>query len=824
MRCRTALIFALSILVMASCRESRVSLDVAPNIWTLIVQDEQGARRNSSFRYVDDQGYFLLWGFMGFVTEYYGNPEVPYEDNNEYDIVVFDPRLGRWVSQFPFEKEEEYSLELPPMHLCGYYQGITTGSRRPQLKVRQGVLRPDLNMVFDQLAYDSKRSRMVYFTGGRTFAYEVKKRAWSDIGHGASPPPVMGGSLCYDQFNDQIVLAGGGHVAEAAADGRLVGYTGTWLYDCKAGEWSTLESPSQPPPRMCTRLVCDTKNEVLVVFGGDGQREYLADTWIYDTRTRQWRESKSPGGPPPRAGHFTVYDPETGWVIIGGGYNRRALTDMWAYDASRDLWLKLKGEVPAGWYVTADIVPDESLIVLTTSNKREGDTMDCNEIYPVRTTYAFKIRQEGLVEETVLPEAQENMLKRSIDEATSGTLPDPARRRAQLDRLKNMPVNQWILLSDPGRVAPLRTWGSCSFDTDKGRIICWGGGHCGYGGNDYDFYDVEQNTWITSPLIAEYPERAWDKGVNPSGVSFSGAPWIRHGRKVYAYDPVSKKIINMKKIVLTAGYEPEILRDCEPRNPDFGEGENFTMSSYSKWVTWAFDPNRESWEIVCSGLLGLDLTVTTPRGVMAVDHNWGAVNRKNRSDEVTFEGQKMIDNSVYLLDTAGRSWKKLTTGGPWPQNLYEMTALAYDSRRNQLILHGGGPERDELWRFKFSTGRWTKVNPRFAQGLEKKPPVCRREGMYIPGEDVFFTCGYPAGASDDPGVWVYRPGENRWYRVNIPPPEGMQAWSVTQQNRSMAYDPKHNLVLMVLGQRAGDLVEAVVYALRYDHSRAKFAR
>ncbi len=62
-----------------------------------------------------------------------------------------------------------------------------------------------------------------------------------------------------------------------------------------------------------------------------------------------------------------------------------------------------------------------------------------------------------------------------------------------------MPVNRWVPFDEPGRAGTLRTWGSCSFDTDKGRIVYWGGGHCGYGGSDYDLYDVEQNTWIASP-------------------------------------------------------------------------------------------------------------------------------------------------------------------------------------------------------------------------------------------------------------------------------------------------------------------------------------
>jgi len=62
---------------------------------------------------------------------------------------------------------------------------------------------------------------------------------------------------------------------------------------------------------MNTRMVCDSNNQVLVLFGGDGQSHYLTDTWLYDLRTRRWRRSEAPGGPPPRAGHFTVYDPQT---------------------------------------------------------------------------------------------------------------------------------------------------------------------------------------------------------------------------------------------------------------------------------------------------------------------------------------------------------------------------------------------------------------------------------------------------------------------------------------------------------------------------------
>jgi hypothetical protein len=404
--------------LLSSCGRS-VLADVPANSWTQLARDEQGARRSSSFRYVEDGGYFLLWGYMGYVMSDYGNPEKPWHGNNEYDVVVFNPRKGKWESQYPYEKENEWRNNPPPMHLCSYYQGITIGSHRPQLKEREGVLRPDLNVIFDQVAYDSKRARMIYFTGGRTFAYDVKKRNWSDAAPDSNAPPVLGGSLSYDPVNDEVVLFGGGHVAEKGPDGSPVGWTGTWIYECKSSQWKPLGGSEQPPPRLCTRPAFDKKNRVMVVFGGDSHTHYLADTWIYDLGTRKWRKAKAAGGPPPRAGHFTVYDPGTGWVIIGGGYNRQDLTDMWAYDAAADNWRKLNGETPVGFYVTADIMPEESLIILTTSTKKKGDTMGCNEIYPVRTTYAFKVRKEGLVDGSMKPGPHEKMLKRPVTEATA---------------------------------------------------------------------------------------------------------------------------------------------------------------------------------------------------------------------------------------------------------------------------------------------------------------------------------------------------------------------------------------------------------------------
>jgi hypothetical protein len=138
-----------------------------------------------------------------------------------------------------------------------------------------------------------------------------------------------------------------------------------------------------------------------------------------------------------------------------------------------------------------------------------------------------------------------------------------------------------------------------------------------------------------------------------------------------------------------------------------------------------------------------------------------------------------------------------TPGGHSPQNLYELTSLAYDSRRDQMILHGGGAKRDELWSFDFRTKQWRDMQP------SGSAPKCSREAVYLPKQDAFLTYG-------DAGAWIWRPAENAWEAVDIP---FDHAPARVGQNRAMVYDARRDIVLLVLGQGGDDGV-AQVYALR----------
>ncbi|PYT29409.1 MAG: hypothetical protein DMG58_16385, partial [Acidobacteria bacterium] len=446
------------------------------NRWVEARKDSAGARPGSAIRYVPESHAFFLWGYMNDDPELL--QEQPLMQIHEYDMVTFDPANGRWRSHFPREWAKLWSKRLPLAYVPRTYSGITSGSERTVLRGatndKEGAPRPDLNIVFDQVVYAPSMRSLVYFTGGLTAAYDPAARRWTDLAPPHSPPPVLGGSLAYDPLHDEIVLFGGGHVAELEPDGAVVGYTGTWIYSPQSNDWRELPHDQQPPPRMNTRIVTDTRNNALVVFGGDGQSHYLADTWLFDLKTRRWRASKAPDGPEARAGHFTVYDPVTGWVIIGGGYNRRELTDMWAYDPQVGRWHPIGNEVPAGFYLTADIAPEKRLLVLATSNRKPDDRMTCNILFPVRTTYEYRIGPQTVVGIAYPASAQHAISKR--DDQTAPPSGQP--------RLDHLPDNHWVLLRDPGRTAPTRTWGGATFDTDREQILYWGGGHCGYGGSD----------------------------------------------------------------------------------------------------------------------------------------------------------------------------------------------------------------------------------------------------------------------------------------------------------------------------------------------------
>jgi hypothetical protein len=712
-------------------------------------RDPAGARPGSAVRYA--AGRFVLWGFLN------DDPNLPQEQPllrvPEYDVVSF--RLGgaRWQNEFPPAWAGEWSRRLPLAYAPRTYSGITTGSERTVMRNESNepdaAPRPDLNVVYDQVALRTKSNTLYYFTGGLTAAYDVQRRRWQSLRPRHSPPPVLGGSLAYDPSHDEFVLFGGGHVAEPGARG----YTGTWVYSVAQNDWRRLPLTPEPPPRMCTRMVTDTIRNQLILFGGDSQTHYLADTWIFDLATRTWREVKAPG-PPPRAGHFTVFHPASGHVVVGGGYNRTDLTDLWAFNPVSSTWTRLAPQVPTGFYLTADLDPETQTLLLVTSTRAPRDRSTCNILFPHRTTYSLSLNAA------------------IFRPAGAGALEHPLPKR---------------VLATPF-LAPTRTWGTAAFDTRRGRILYWGGGHCGYEGSDVDIYDAATRTWSPESTPPSSTERLWNHGVRPGGITFRGEPWMDHGRRVYAYDPVADRLVMVRPILLTAGYQPDWLRAYPRYSVVAPDAVVSQPSAENYWATWTYDLARRSWQLAGPALPGLDTLVTTPLGVMAVNVNW-----RTRLNDAGYQlpwspANPPVDYAVYLYRQ--NRWQRLSEG-PSPQNLYELTSLAFDAKRNLVILHGGGALRNELWTFSPATRLWTLRN--------SSGPTATREAVYLPTRDLFVTLG--------DGLQAWNPSTNEWKPLNLP-----LSCKGVGQNRALVYDAARNQLFVVIGA-GGDDGSASVHAV-----------
>jgi hypothetical protein len=218
-------------------------------------------------------------------------------------------------------------------------------------------------------------------------------------------------------------------------------------------------------------------------------------------------------------------------------------------------------------------------------------------------------------------------------------------------------------------------------------------------------------------------------------------------------------------------------------------------------MTWIFDPTTSKWVLAGPAPLGVDTVVSTPHGVMGINVDW-----PSRLNDAGYQlpwtpASPHQDTAIYLFRGAEHRWERLNSKeGPSPQNLYELTSLAYDTKRNQVILHGGGVKRDELWTFDFASRHWRNMQPKTASG----PPACAREAVYLPRQDAFVTYR-------DDGVWIWKPAENAWRHAEIPFDGPAPK---TGENRAMVYDPKRDIVFLVLGEHGDDGV-AQVYALRY---------
>lgn len=293
----------------------------------------------------------------------------------------------------------------------------------------------------------------------------------------------------------------------------------------------------EPPARCATPLVYDPKNQVLVMFGGHtglvrldlktpenkgGEPGRLNDTWLYDCKTRQWRDASKPNRPPPTLWPNVVYDPASGLVLLvtrtGNQWNANApgKATIWGFDAAKGEWSRLdeqpwtgpvSGKAWTGWgTLMQEVALDAKAgLLLLLQVRREGNNT-------WQETYALKL---------------------DVSKMSRGAAPEwkePERIRPQVippddpavvARLKALPANKWIHVNPPND-GPTRDWGTAACDPVRGHVYYFGGGHSTYQVNDVAIYAPGVNKWF----YAAGDHNDW---VPPAGWDGSNAG-LRGGR------------------------------------------------------------------------------------------------------------------------------------------------------------------------------------------------------------------------------------------------------------------------------------------------------
>lgn len=203
-----------------------------------------------------------------------------------------------------------------------------------------------------------------YLNNTSAWSYDLGTNTWRDLRPAPTPHPAPLRCASWDDRHQVVVVTGG----EGNKDG-------THVYDPYTNTWSRMRPATEPPRRSGGNLAYDAARGLHVLFGsqfGDDPH-----TWAYDLTRNEWRDLK-PAVQPPTAQNDAVlaYDPAHRVVVAvvrvadrrDGDEVRAGHLETWAFDAGRNAWTPMKPpREPDGWGNRRRIlvaVPDQQLLLM----------------------------------------------------------------------------------------------------------------------------------------------------------------------------------------------------------------------------------------------------------------------------------------------------------------------------------------------------------------------------------------------------------------------------------------------------------------------------
>jgi hypothetical protein len=192
------------------------------------------------------------------------------------------------------------------------------------------------------MADDGAHNQLVKFGGEDSLGHAIDATwVWNGMnwneaatGAGHTPPARFGASMAYDSKNDELVLFGG-------QAGNLQ-FNDAWVWDPTAMDWNLLiannpSNPNQPSPRSQASFAFDSETNQLVLFGGESAptSSLLGDTWVLDDSTTSpgWTLEHPTHSPSERSAAAFAFDPSSANLVLFGG-----LTDVHSGGDNAETW------------------------------------------------------------------------------------------------------------------------------------------------------------------------------------------------------------------------------------------------------------------------------------------------------------------------------------------------------------------------------------------------------------------------------------------------------------------------------------------------------
>jgi hypothetical protein len=536
----------------------------------------------------------------------------------------------------------------------------------------------------------------------------------------------------------------------------------------------------EPPARAHSQLAWDARQKKMVLFSGDHLDYVMSDTWTYDPGKRTWTLRRPKISPAPRGGHALVYLPRSGRVAMLGGYAYRSdegyggrgywvrEPELWVYDTGANRWGMIRRW---GWGKDkrGRSGPRAGIAGGGPGSPRNNTLQAVVSDDDVIVCGAWACRVDPAAVDSAAT-AKHGAKPGAIARRTGKYVPtfwdEGARGSAAASEkfLKSIPANTWVRVTPPEILKRNRDWGTATFDTDRGQIIYFSGGHCAYSGTDVHVYSSRANRWRTSSF-ADFPVGfCAGTGYHAQQWSFNGRPFMTsHTYKLYAYDPKSKK-----------------------------------MLCYNRGNTFVFDPLTCDWEwppvktTPFGGGAWVPKFCTTPDGLLV----WSTTKGRGRSRR----------SGLWRFDAANRAWREIKTGGEkvpgTPSDDYG--TLVYDSKRKRALMfvtsrRPGGP-----WACDPASGAVTNLKAPDPKAGPDQP----REAIYLPGADVVLFAQIRGGKAI-----VYDCAKNKYRLLELANP-----LKGKQHSYGLMWDPKRKLAWVV--QCGGGWP---IHVMRFDPKTAKFS-